>query len=151
MSIIIRHNPLREFASMERMLSNFFDDAARALRPTADTATGLLALDVVETDTAYTVTTALPGVKAENINVSLNDGVLTVTAEIPQRVSEQKDGERVLLRERTWGKFSRTLRLPNVIDGDNVEATYEDGLLTLTLPKAQHALPRTIPVKALKA
>ncbi len=151
MSIIIRQNPLRELASMERMLSNFFEDAARVIRPTADTATGLLALDVVETDSAYTVTTALPGVKAEDITVNLNEGVLTVSAEIPQRVSEQKEGERVLLRERTWGKFSRTLRLPNVIDNDSVEATFENGLLTLTLPKAQSALPRTIPVKALKA
>ncbi|MCU0466676.1 MAG: Hsp20/alpha crystallin family protein, partial [Anaerolineae bacterium] len=65
--------------------------------------------------------------------------------------TEQKDGERVLLRERTWGKFSRSVRLPNAVNGESVEATFDNGVLTLTLPKAENALPRSIPVKALKA
>jgi HSP20 family protein len=123
--------------------------AHRTLRPT-DTATGALALDVSEADNVYTVTTALPGVKADDIQIHLKDGVLTISAEIPQRVNERKDGERVLLRERVWGKFSRSVRLPDTVNGDAVEAVYEDGVLTLTLPKAEAALPRTIAVKALK-
>lgn len=152
MSTLIRWNPVREISAMERMLNAMIEDRTRAVRGTAtDTATGTLALDVVETEANYTVTTALPGVNAEDIKINLHDDMLTISAEIPQRISEQKEGERVLLRERTWGKFSRTVRLPNSVQPDGVEATYENGILSLTLPKAEHALPRTIPVKALKA
>jgi HSP20 family protein len=146
MAALIRWNPIRELAAMERMMDAM---AHRTLRPT-DTATGALALDVSEADNVYTVTTALPGVKADDIQIHLKDGVLTISAEIPQRVNERKDGERVLLRERVWGKFSRSVRLPDTVNGDAVEAVYEDGVLTLTLPKAEAALPRTIAVKALK-
>ncbi|MCU0475634.1 MAG: Hsp20 family protein, partial [Anaerolineae bacterium] len=92
MAALIRWNPIRELAAMERMMDAM---AHRTLRPT-DTATGALALDVSEADNVYTVTTALPGVKADDIQIHLKDGVLTISAEIPQRVNERKDGERVL-------------------------------------------------------
>lgn len=152
MSTLIRWNPIREISAMERMLDAMMDNRSRLLRGASnDTATGHLALDIVENEGAYTVTTALPGVNADDIKVNLHEDVLTISAEIPQRTTEQKDGERVLLRERTWGKFSRSVRLPNAVNGESVEATFDNGVLTLTLPKAENALPRSIPVKALKA
>lgn len=152
MSTLIRWNPIREISAMERMLDAMMDNRSRLLRGASnDTATGHLALDIVENETGYTVTTALPGVNADDIKVNLHEDVLTISAEVPQRTTEQKDGERVLLRERTWGKFSRTVRLPNAVNGESVEATFDNGVLTLTLPKAENALPRSIPVKALKA
>jgi len=151
MSTLIRWNPAREISAMERMLNTMIEDRTRAIRGTAsDTATGTLALDVTETETGYTVTTTLPGVTAEDIKISLHEDVLTISAEIAQN-TEKKDGERVLLRERTWGKFSRSVRLPNSVKSDAVEASYENGVLSLSLPKTENAQPRTIPVKANKA
>lgn len=152
MSTLIRWNPVREISAMERMLNSMIDAQTRAIRgTTSDTATGTLALDVVENETSYAVTTALPGIAAEDITINLHDDVLTISAELPQRTTEQKEGERVLLRERTWGKFSRSIRLPNSVKADAVEANYENGILSLNLPKAENAMPRTIPVKAFKA
>lgn len=151
MSTLIRWNPVREISAMERLLNNMIEDRTRAIRGTAnDTATGTLALDVVENETGFAVTTTLPGINAEDIKINLHEDVLTISAEIAQN-TEKKDGERVLLRERTWGKFSRSIRLPNAVNSEGVEATYENGVLHLTLPKAENALPRTIPVKSLKA
>jgi len=151
MSTLIRWNPVREISAMERMLNSMIEDRTRAIRGTVDdTATGTLALDVIETGIGYTVTTTLPGVNADDIKINLHEDVLTITAEIPQP-ADQKEGERVLLRERTWGKFSRSVRLPNAVKGDGVEANYQDGVLHLTLPKTENAQPRTIPVKATKA
>jgi len=152
MSTLIRWNPVREISAMERILNTMIEDRTRAIRGTAsgDTATGTLALDVVENETSYIVSTTLPGVNADDIKISLHEDVLTISAEIAQP-TEQKDGEHVLLRERTWGKFSRSVRLPNAVNGDGVEASYDNGVLHLTLPKTENAQPRTIPVKANKA
>jgi HSP20 family protein len=104
-----------------------------------------LALDVDESDSAYTVTAALPGVNAEDINIRLNDDVLTISAE----VNERKNGEngRRVIQERRYGKFSRSLRLPVPVNADAIEANYENGVLTLHVPKAEEAQPRQIPVK----
>ena len=80
--------------------------------------------------------------------------LLTIEAEIPARTTEKTEtanGRKVLMQERAWGKFSRSIRLPQNVKNDGVEASFENGVLTLSLPKAEHVLPRTIPVKALKS
>ena len=112
------------------------------------------ALDVVEEDKSYTVTTSLPGVKAEDIKVNMHDDLLTIEAEIPAKTTEKTEttnGRKVLMQERAWGKFSRSIRLPQTVKSDSVEAAFDNGVLTLTLPKADNVLPRSIPVKALKS
>jgi HSP20 family protein len=104
-----------------------------------------LAFDVHESDSAYTVVADLPGLTADQINVKLDDDVLTVSAEVQE--NRNSDNARALLQERVYGKFSRSVRLPQPVARDQVEATYENGVLTLTLPKAPEAQPRLIAVK----
>jgi HSP20 family protein len=146
MSNLIRWNPFREMAAMQSAMDRLFDDAWRGWPTTLSGANlNSLAFDVHETDSGYTVTTALPGVKPENINVKMQDGVLTVNAEIPQ--PEAAENTRPLMQERLWGHFSRSISLPHSVNGDQVEATYEDGILTLTLPKAPEAQPKLIAIK----
>ncbi|MBC6937782.1 MAG: Hsp20/alpha crystallin family protein [Chloroflexi bacterium] len=150
MSTIVRWNPFREMAAMQNMMDRMFNETWRGLGPSwGETGLGAfnLALDIHETDTDYTVTTDLPGVTAEHINVKFQDGALLIEAEIPEQ-TVQKEGQRVLLQERRYGKFSRSVRLPQPVNVANVEASFQDGVLTLTLPKAEEAQPRLIPVKA---
>ena len=148
MANIIRWNPVREMAAMQSLMDRMFDDTWRSVRPFAEVEGSTLALDVHEDKETYVVTTSLPGVSADNIQINLHDDILTIEAEIPQKKVEQ-EGTRVLVQERAYGKYSRQIRLPQAVNSDKVEAQYEDGVLTLTLPKADHVLPRSIPVKRL--
>ncbi len=103
-----------------------------------------LALDVEENQDAYVLRANLPGIKFDDISVNIHEDVLTVTAET---AAEQRDeNSRMLIRERRYGKFSRSLRFPTIINGDAVEANLDNGVLTISLPKAEHVKPRQIPV-----
>ncbi len=145
MATIVRWNPFREMAAMQSAMDRIFEDTWRGLQPTLTQ--GTLALDIHESDAAYTVTAALPGVNHDQIHVTMRNDVLTISAEVPQPTAAENS--RVLLQERTYGKFSRSVTLPEAVDSNAVEATYENGVLTLTLPKVPEAQPRTIPVKGL--
>ena len=157
MSSITRWNPVREFNAMQNFMDRLIEETARPMRGLVESyegVSGSLALDVVEEDKAYTVTTSQPGVKADDIKVNMHDDLLTIEAEIPAKTTEKTEtanGRKVLMQERAWGKFSRSIRLPQNVKNDGVEASFENGVLTLSLPKAEHVLPRTIPVKALKS
>lgn len=145
MSTIVRWNPFREMAAMQSAMDRLFEDTWRSARPTV---AGInLALDAYETDNAYVIYASLPGVSPEAINVSMDDDVLTISGEIPQPAFEEKDNVRTLLFERHYGKFSRSVRVGLPVDGDRVEAAYENGVLRLTLPKTPAAQPKQIPVR----
>ncbi|MEZ4670750.1 MAG: Hsp20/alpha crystallin family protein [Anaerolineae bacterium] len=146
MTTIVRWNPFREVAAMQREMDRLFDQNWRTVRPA--NSTHALALDAYETDNAYVVFTALPGVNPEDISVSIEDNVLTISGETAQPAFEEKDNARGLLLERNYGKFSRSIRVGAPVDSDKVEAAYENGVLKLTLPKTPEAQPRLIPVKA---
>lgn len=142
---IVRWNPVRDMVAMQNAMDRLFEETWRNAETTAN---HHLPLDVYETDQAYTVVASVPGLGAEDINITLHEGTLTIAGEWvePATDSDEKN-TRALLRERTYGKFSRTINLPQIIDADAVEATYENGLLTLTLPKQPNAQPRQIPVR----
>lgn len=143
MTTIIRWNPIREMASiqsaMDRLIENTWANAQTISNGKS------LALDIHETDTAYTVYANVPGLSADQINVRLHDNILTISAEVSPRNVEDKT--RVLMQERFYGKLSRSVRLAQPVDQDHVEAVYQDGVLTLTLPKTAEAQPRLIAVK----
>src|SRR5215213_2811389 len=142
MTTLVRWNPVREMAAMQSALDQLFDNAARGTRNIADV--GALALDVHESDQNYTISAALPGVNADAVNISFHDNVLTIAGEIPQATPENS---KALMLERGYGKFQRSIRLPQPVDTSAVEANIENGVLTLTLPKTAEAQPRQIPVK----
>lgn len=104
------------------------------------------AIDVKENDAAYIVHAELPGVKKEDLDISINDGVLTINAET-RFEHEEKEKGRVLRQERRYGKFVRSMRLGVDVDEANVSADYTDGILTLTLPKAEEVKPKKIEVR----
>ncbi|PJF41080.1 MAG: Hsp20/alpha crystallin family protein [Chloroflexi bacterium] len=151
MSLLIRRNqPFRELTTWQDAIDRFFDEDwfnMRSLYQRDGEVIRPLALDVTEDDTAYTVVANIPGVDAENININYQDDVLTIEGEVPEQVVE-KESARAIIKERRYGKFSRSLRLPNVVNVDAIEANFENGVLTITLPKAEEAQPKRIAVKS---
>lgn len=103
------------------------------------------AMDVKERADAYVIVADVPGAKKEDIDVSLENGILTISAETKSE-KEEKDGERVLRQERRYGKYVRSLRLGTQIDEKGIKANYKDGVLELTLPKAEAVKPKKITV-----
>jgi len=146
MNNVTRWNPFREIAEMQRQFDRAFDNVW------SDTESRMsnnwMPIDVTETDDVYTVVADLPGLNADDIEVNFHDGVLTIHGEVKQKTNN--DDDRVLVRERTYGKFSRQIRLPMHVDVDKIVAAYDDGVLTLELPKAESAKPRQIQVKQQK-
>ena len=104
------------------------------------------ALDVTETEKEIKVTAEVPGIDKEDIAVSLSEGLLTISGEKKEE-REEKDGDRYV-SERRYGSFSRTVRLAMDVEVDKVEAAYKDGVLTITLPKAETAHTKKIEVKS---
>jgi HSP20 family protein len=123
-------------------LSNLRDELDRLFESPL---TGWLpALDAHEDKESFTVQVELPGFKREDIQVSLQDGVLTVSGERKEeKVSKETEVHR---QERYYGKFARALTLPTAVAADKVKAAYKDGVLTVTLPKAEEAKPKQIDV-----
>lgn len=106
------------------------------------------AIDVVEKKDAYLMYAELPGVDPSQIDISFEQNVLTVRGTKQSAVEARNDGElRVYAAERVTGSFERSIRLPEFVDGDAITAEFNNGLLVLTVPKAQAAQPRRIEIK----
>ncbi len=102
------------------------------------------ALDVYENKDHFVVKAELPGMKKEDIEVSLHDGSLSISGE-RKTESKHEEGE-VYRAERFFGRFQRTVTLPTAVAADKVKAAYNDGVLTITLPKTEEAKPKKIDV-----
>lgn len=142
MATIVRYNPWRDIARYNRNLAAQSDSngGSRTYR---------LPVDVIETDDAIVLTAAVPGLEPEAINISLEEDVLTIEGEFKNAADENA---KYLIRERaSEGSFRRDLRLNVPVEVENIEATFDNGILTLTLPKAEEAKPLSIPVKRANA
>jgi HSP20 family protein len=128
---------------MDRLFDRFFESPWTELPALGEWTP---ALDVTEGKDALTVKAELPGVDIKDVGVSLEGDMLTIKGEKEQK-KEEKD-ERQHRVERTWGAFMRSVRLPAPVDGGKVTATFKNGVITITLPKAPGAKGTTIPVKA---
>ena len=106
------------------------------------------ALDVAERGDAYLVHAELPGVSPDQVDVRFEQNVLTIRGTKPASFDVSNDGEvRVFAAERVHGTFERSIRLPEFVDADRIDANFDNGLLTVTVPKAQTAQPRKIQIR----
>ena len=144
---IVRRFPLRDLAAMQNVVDRMFYDALRGAAP-AEVEAQTLAVDVYETPTGYDLSANVAGVDSDTIQVRLEDTTLTILVEVPQ-TALPAEGARALLLERPTGRFSRRIQLPQPVDFDHVEASYDRGVLHLSLPKRPEAQPKTITVKSL--
>jgi len=143
--VIRRVRPITDAASLQddfqRMFRQVFGDTDASLAGAFSPA-----LDVEESDDAFTLHVELPGVKPDEVDVSIEENVLTIAGQ--REFYGEKDAEGFRRIERRFGRFHRAVRLPDRVDPDKVEAAYKDGLLTVTVPKAESAKPRRIQVSA---
>lgn len=142
--------PLRDLGGLqdevERMFRQFFGGGSES-RPAASTAGAWSpALDVEEDQEAFILHVELPGVKPDAVEVNLEENVLTVSSERSFYQDREADGFRRI--ERRFGRFHRAVRLPDRVDPEKVGARYENGLLTITVPKAEETKPRRIEITA---
>jgi HSP20 family protein len=135
---ITRWDPIRDLLSMEGELE-------RALGRSGDRQAWAPTLDVRETEDQFEVAVDLPGLEPGDVSVTFEDGVLTVSGK--REISSERSEQTYHRIERSYGSFARSLRLPRTADGEKIEAAFDKGVLTVTVPKAEVAKPRTIEVK----
>ena len=123
-----------------------FDEAFRNVRADfPESIRGVPGADVVETADSLKVILDVPGYRPDALEVKLEDGTLHIEGE--RRSTELAENDRWLRRERSEGRFTRAFRLPPTVDGSRIEASFEHGVLTVTLPKREDTKPRRIEVK----
>lgn len=141
-------DPVVESANRERRINRLFNEALGPFdwqhRDNAG-ASSVPAVDIFEEADAIRITAAVPGVKPEDVKIFLENNVLTIHG-TKQQVAEER-AERVHRNERTYGTFERRFTLPATVDPSTIKATYEHGILTVTLPKIKKAKPREIQVQ----
>ena len=130
------------FGDVDNIVNGFF---RAPMTPSLDTSVRLPAIDISETDSAYLVKTDLPGMRKQDLDITIDDGVLTINAEHVEETDEKKNG-RLIRQERSYGKFSRRLRIGTDVDDKKVTAKYQEGILSLTLPKEETARPHRVKV-----
>jgi HSP20 family protein len=149
MANITRFDPLNEMVSLRSAMDRLFEDSfvsPLSWRTISGGETMAPAIDVHETADELVVTAALPGMKAEDVDITMTGQTLSLRGEF--KADQQVKQEQYLYRERRFGSFSRTLQLPVRVQGDQARADFTDGVLTLTIPKAEEVKPRQIRINA---
>ena len=139
---ITRWEPFREAEEMFRQYSPFF---SRALRRNGESGEWTPVADITETDKEYVIKAELPEVKKEDVKVTLDEGVITISGERRQE-KEQKDENEIRI-ERFYGTFSRSFSLPANIDPKSVRAESKDGVLRVRIPKTQAAVAKPVSIE----
>jgi HSP20 family protein len=147
MYVTTTRRPFDALQSLRR-LSTVLDEAFGSYQPedgSTITAARYPACDVFEDKDAVKIVAEVPGVRPEDVKISLENNLLTIRGEKKQQAEERN--ERVHRYERSYGVFERGFALPSTVDSDKIHAAYENGVLTITVPKAERARPREISIK----
>ncbi|MBI1854607.1 MAG: Hsp20/alpha crystallin family protein [Chloroflexi bacterium] len=148
MSNLIRWEPMREMVTLREAMDRLFDDAFTHPLGLKDgwRGSGIPAIDMYQTDNEVVVKAAVPGVKADEVQISVTGDMLTIKGEASQK--QETDEKSYHIREQRWGSFERSVVLPTNVVSDKAKAEFENGILTITLPKAEEVKPKMITVKA---
>lgn len=147
---IVRWEPLRDMVSLREAMDRLFEEsfvqpswASLARRPEKNGGEWQLPVDVYTTPEEIVIAANVPGVKPENVEITFKGDVLTIQGELPGALENVE----YLMRERRHGRFSRTLSFNVPVNADGIEATFENGVLTVVAPKAEQVKPKTIRVQ----
>jgi HSP20 family protein len=145
MSNLSRWEPVHEMMTLREAMDRLFDDAFT--RPLSMSGGSVVpAIDLLQTEDEVVVKASLPGLKAEDVHISVTADVLTLSGEFKQE-SDQKEAT-YHIREHRFGSFERSVMLPTEVQTDKAKADFENGILIITLPKAETVKPKTINIKA---
>lgn len=136
------------FGTLQREIDRLFDDLTRGVAPSAGSGPmGLMpSLDVAENDKEIEITAELPGLDRADVDISIDDGMLTIRGE--KKVETENKDNNYHVAERSYGAFRRVVMLPPGIDASAIKATMDKGVLRITIPKPARAEPKKIEVKA---
>ncbi len=144
---LVQWRPFREVSrlrsEMDRLWDEYFGSGRRALQPLEEA--WMPAVDISETSDKITVKAEIPGMEAKDIDISMVGDTLTIKGE--KKAEREEKDENYHLVERTYGSFSRSMKLPAAVDPDKIEATYKNGVLTIVCPKKEEVKPKTIEIK----
>lgn len=140
------HLTTRPFNSLQHDLNRIFDNMLGEFHTGTNTKSWAPMVDVAETPDAFIIKAELPGVTAEDVKINMQNNVLTLYG---NKNHEEKQEDKNYYRvERSYGAFERSFNFPSVVDSERITAEYKDGVLTITLLKAEEAKPREIEIKA---
>jgi HSP20 family protein len=145
---LIRWDPFRDVLSLRDAMDRLFEESwVRPFRawPLGTNGSLTVPVDMYETDDSLVVSAAVPGLKPEDVDITISGNVLTIKGEF--KAEEKGKRGSVHFQERRYGRFQRSVSLPSIVDTEAVEATFENGILKVTLPKTEEARPKQIPVK----
>lgn len=145
MTSITRWNPLREMMNLRSEIDRLFDQSMFLDWPVDRRLVGELAIDLSETADNYHVQASIPGIDPKDLEITVTDNVLTIKGEFQEE--KEEEGKQWHLRERRTGNFSRSVRFPVAVQGNDIVAEYENGVLNLTVPKAEEVKPKRIAIK----
>ena len=149
---IVRWEPFRDLLSLQERMNRQFDDSFRGARGSdEDWALGgswAPAVDIYEQDGNIVLKAELPGIDPKDVDVRVENNTLTLRGE--RKHDQEVKRENYHRVERTYGAFTRSFTLPNVVDTNNIKAEYRDGVLRMTLPKREEAKPKQISISVTK-
>ena len=146
MSNLIRWEPSRDMMTLREAMDRLFDDAFTRPFHLNGGSLGSPAIDMYQTDGEVVVKVAVPGIKPEEVQISVTGDILTIKGEVNQEKEIKEKAYQ--MRERRWGSFERSVMLPAEVKSDQSKAVFENGILTISMPKDEKAKPKMISIKA---
>lgn len=146
---LVRWRPFRDLVSIQdevnRLYNDFFGRVPSRFEGDWNASEWSPSVDISETKDDIVIKAEIPGLEKENIKISLQDNILTLKGEKKQE-KEEKDTNFYRM-ERCYGSFTRSFNLPTTVQADKIKASYKDGILNITLPKAEEVKPKQIPIE----
>ena len=154
MVTLTRWNPATDSANLAQRMERMFDEMmGRGLWRSSEErplrGSWVPAINILEREDAMVITADLPGLKAEDVEVTVEEGILSIRGE--RKLEETSEGETYHRVERMYGVFERTFTLPNSVDVDKIDARFSNGEMVLTLPKREESKPRSVKIKVEKS
>lgn len=145
MTMMTQYAPVGNALSLREAMNQLFQDSFVAPFGSLPQTAGSMPVDVYEADDAFVVKAFMPGLTADDLDISVQERTVTING---QPEAEELNGMRPLLKERRFGTFTRTFTLPVPVEADQVQAELANGVLSLTLPKSETARPRKIQISS---
>ncbi len=143
--VLQRWDPFRDLRQMEDTMNRLWRGIGTTQDYRESAGDWNILMDVIQKKDEIDVKASIPGVNPENIDVTVEDGVLTIRAE--KKTETETEDEKYLIRECATGSFYRALRLPDTVDAEKIESRYDNGVLTIVMPKAEEKKKKQIQVK----
>ena len=149
---LVRWRPFRDLVSIQdevnRLYNDFFGRVPSRFEGDWNASEWSPIVDISETKDDIVIKAEVPGLKKEDIKISLQDNILSLKGEKKQEKEEKEEKDTNYYRmERCYGSFTRSFNLPTTVQADKIKASYKDGILNITLPKAEEVKPKSIPIE----